>query len=191
MLESLIPSKVRRKILELYFTNIDKSFYLREVVRTIDEEVNAVKRELEILHSAKVLLREHRTNKIFFSLNKNFVLYDEFLRIFTKESGLSKMIYRNSSKLGKVKFIAISLKYSKKIVIKEDEIYVLFVGIMVLPEIEGIILAAKNELGFDINYTVMTEEEFVYRKRNNDPFIGKFLKQPKVMIVGQEDELLK
>jgi hypothetical protein len=52
-------------------------------------------------------------------------------------------------------------------------------------------LTAKSELGFDINYTVMTDEEFVYRKRNNDPFIGKFLKQPKVMIVGQEDELLK
>jgi hypothetical protein len=101
------------------------------------------------------------------------------------------MIYRNSSKLGKVKFIAISLKYSKKIAIREDEIYVLFVGIMVLPEIEGIMLTAKSELGFDINYTVMTDEEFVYRKRNNDPFIGKFLKQPKVMIVGQEDELLK
>jgi hypothetical protein len=191
MLENLIPSKVRRKILELYFTNIDKSFYLREVVRIIDEEVNAVKRELEILHGAKVLLREHRTNKIFFSLNKNYVLYDEFIRIFTKESSLSKMIYRNSSKLGKVKFIAISLKYSKKIAIREDEIYVLFVGIMVLPEIEGIMLTAKSELGFDINYTVMTDEEFVYRKRNNDPFIGKFLKQPKVMIVGQEDELLK
>lgn len=191
MLENLIPSKVRRKILELYFTNIDKSFYLREVVRIIDEEVNAVKRELEILHGAKVLLREHRTNKIFFSLNKNYVLYDEFIRIFTKESSLSKMIYRNSSKLGKVKFIAISLKYSKKIAIREDEIYVLFVGIMVLPEIEGIMLTAKSELGFDINYTVMTDEEFVYRKRNNDPFIGKFLKQPKVMIFGQEDELLK
>lgn len=191
MLENLIPSKVRRKILELYFTNIDKSFYLREVVRIIDEEVNAVKRELEILHGAKVLLREHRTNKIFFSLNKNYVLYDEFIRIFTKESSLSKMIYRNSSKLGKVKFIAISLKYSKKIAIREDEIYVLFVGIMVLPEIEGIMLTAKSELGFDINYTVMTDEEFVYRKKNNDPFIGKFLKQPKVMIVGQEDELLK
>lgn len=191
MLDSLIPSKVRRKILELYFTNIEKAFYLREVVRLIDEEVNAVKRELEILHSARLLTREHRTNKIFYTLNKNYIFFDEFLRVFTKESGLAKMIYRNSSKLGKVKFISISLKYPKRIPIKEDEIYVLFVGIMVMPEIEGIMQAARGEVGFDINYTVMTEEEFVYRKRNNDPFMGKFLKQPKVMIVGQEDELLK
>jgi hypothetical protein len=191
MLESVIPSKVRRKILELYFTELNRSFYLREVVRLVDEEVNAVKRELDILHNAKVLLKEHRTNKVFYSLNRTYVFFDEFLRIFTKESNLAKTIYRNISKLGKVKYIAISMKYPKRVPIKEDEIYALFVGVMVLPEIEGIMQQAREAMGFDVNYTVMTDEEFIYRKKNNDPFIGKFLKQPKVMLIGHEDDLLK
>jgi predicted transcriptional regulator len=74
MLEHLIPSKVRRKILELYFHNTEQTYYLREIVRLTDEEVNAVKRELDILHDAKVLTRERRTNKVFYALNKNFPL---------------------------------------------------------------------------------------------------------------------
>ncbi|MDP4011726.1 MAG: hypothetical protein Q8P72_05895 [Candidatus Roizmanbacteria bacterium] len=191
MLENIIPSKVRRKILELYFHHIDDSYYLREIVRLIDEEVNAVKRELDILHDAKVLIRERRTNKVFYTVNKNYILYDEFLRIFTKSTSLADLLLKNNSRLGKVKFIALSTKYVKRTPIKEDEIYALFVGVIVVPEVESIMNSAKKEFGWEINFTVMTVDEFQFRKKNNDPFIWKFLKQPKVMLVGQEEDLVK
>jgi len=191
MLTQLIPSKVRRKILALYFHNIDQTYYLREIVRLTNEEVNAVKRELDILHNAKVLTREKRTNKVFYALSKSFSLYDEFVRIFTKDTSLATLIYKNASRLGKIKFIAVSTKFSKKTQIKEDEIYVLFVGIVVIPEVESIMQAARKEFGWEINYTVMTEDEIQFRKKNNDPFLWKFLKQPKVMLVGHEEDLLK
>jgi len=191
MLASIIPSKVRRKILQLFFHNISDSYYLREVVRKTDEEVNAVKRELDILYNAKVLFREKRTNKIFYSLNKQYEFFDELLRIFTKHTSLAKLIQKNHSRLGKVKYVAVSTNFSKKLPIKDDEIYVLFVGILVIPEIESIMASSKKEFGWEINYTVLTEAELAFRKKNNDPFIWKFLKQPKVMFVGQESELVK
>lgn len=191
MLEKIIPSKVRRKILELYFHHIDDNYYLREIVRMTNEEVNAVKRELDILHDAKVLLRERRTNKVFYTLNKNYILYDEFLRIFTKTTSLSQLVLKNQSQLGKVKYIAVSTKYVRRALIKEDEIYALFVGVVVVPEVESIMNSAKKDFGWEINYTVMTEDELTFRKKNNDPFIWKFLKQPKVMLVGQEEDLVK
>lgn len=191
LLENIIPSKVRRKILQLFYHHPDNTYYLREVVRQVNEEVNAVKRELDILYDAKVLSRERRTNKVFYELNRNYLLYDEFLRIFTKTSILSEQVISNISRLGKVKYIAVSSKYSRKIPLKDDEIYVLFVGIIVVPEVETIMNEARKEFGWDINYTVMSEEELKFRKKNNDPFIWKFLKQPKVMLVGQEEDLLK
>lgn len=191
MLQHIIPSKVRRKILELFFQNLDTSFYLREVVRRVDEEVNAVKRELDILYEGKVLTRERRMNKVFYSLNKSYIFFDEFLRIFTKNSDLAELIIKNQSKLGKLKYVAISTKYSKKVQIKEDEIYVLFVGIIVVPEVDTIMNHARRSFGWDINYTVMTDDELKFRKKNNDPFIWKFLKHPKVMLVGNEEDLLK
>lgn len=191
MLQHIIPSKARRKILELFFHHPTESYYLRRVVRETDEEVNAVKRELDILNEEKLLLKEKRLNKVYYSLNKNYQFYDEFLRIFTKTGFLSTSIYKNLSKLGKIKFISLSTKFSKNIPIKEDEIYLLMVGMVVVPEVEIIIADAEKSFGRAINYTVMTEDEFVFRKKNNDPFIWRFLKQPKIMLIGIEDELLK
>lgn len=191
MLQHIIPSKARRKILELFFHHPSENFYLRRVVREINEEVNAVKRELDILTDEKLLLRERRLNKVYFSLNKNYQLYDEFLRIFSKTNLLSSSIYSNLSKIGKIKFVAISTKFPKNLIIKDDEIYLLLVGIIVVVEIESLIKDVEKEFGRPINYSTMTESEFIFRKKNNDPFIWRFLKQPKIMLVGTEEELLK
>lgn len=191
MLESIIPSKARRKILELFFHHPDEHYYLRKIVRDVDEEVNAVKRELDILSKEKLLNKERRLNKIFYTLNKNYLFYDEFLRIFTKIGLLPSLIYKNIGKIGKVKFIALSTKYAKKLAIKDEEIYLLFIGTIVVPEVVNIVSEAEKLFGREINYTVMAEEEFNFRKKNNDPFIWRFLKQPKIILVGFEDELLK
>ena len=191
MLEHIIPSKARRKILSLFCQNPNESFYLRKIVRDIDEEVNAVKRELDILSDAKLLHKEKRLNKIFYTLNKNYPLYDEFLRIFTKSTLIAGLFYNNLTKIGKIKFIVLSTKFAKQIAIKEDEIYLLIVGIIVVPEVASIVSEAEKQFGREINYTVMTEEELAFRKKNNDPFIWRFLKQPKIMLVGTEEDLLK
>lgn len=191
MLDHIIPSKARRKILQLFFHNPNESFYLRKIVRDIVEEVNAVKRELDILSLAKLLHKEKRLNKIFYSLNKGYLLYDEFLRIFAKSSEMANLIYKNLPKIGKVKFTVISTKFVKQIPIKEDEIYLLVVGVIVVPEVASIVSQSEKQFGREINYTVMAEEEFAFRKKNNDPFIWRFLKQPKIMLVGTEDDLLK
>jgi hypothetical protein len=191
MLQHIIPSKTRRKILDLFFHHPAENYYLRKIVREIDEEVNAVKRELDILENGKVLTKERRLNKVFYFLNKNYVYYDEFNRIFAKTTSLAMMIYKNLSKLGKIKYIALSTKYSKNLVIKEDEIYLLLVGVVVVPEMAQIIAEAEKVFNREINYSVMDEEEFTFRKKNNDPFIWRFLKQPKIMLVGTEEDLLK
>ncbi|HLD26338.1 MAG TPA: ArsR family transcriptional regulator, partial [Patescibacteria group bacterium] len=60
MLLHIIPSKTRRKILALFFQNHDKHFHLRKVQREVDEEVNAVKRELDILEKEGILQKEKR-----------------------------------------------------------------------------------------------------------------------------------
>ena len=191
MLQHIIPSKTRRKILEFFFHHHSENYYLRRVVREVDEEVNAVKRELDILTEEKLLLRERRLNKVYFTLNKSYQLYDEFMRIFAKTSSLATAIHSNLSKIGKIKFVAVSTKFPKNLIIKDDEIYLLLVGVIVVVEIEALIKEVENFFGRPINYSTMTEDEFIFRKKNNDPFIWRFLKQPKIMLVGVEEELLK
>ncbi|MEX1052365.1 MAG: hypothetical protein WEC80_00785 [Patescibacteria group bacterium] len=191
MLDHIIPSQTRIKVLELFYHNPENSYYLRKVVREVEKEVNAVKRELDILEGEKVLFKEKRLNKVFYTLNKNYVFYEEFLRIFAKTGTFAKMIYDKLTKLGKVKFVSMSLKFAKKQQIKEDEVYLFLVGSVVVPEITSIVSEVEKEFGSEINYTVMTEEEFNFRKKNNDQFVWRFLKQPKIMLMGLEEDLLK
>jgi len=191
MLQHIIPSKARRKILGFFFHHPGENYYLRRVVREVDEEVNAVKRELDILTEEKLLLRERRLNKVYFALNKNYQLYDEFMRIFAKSNSLAIIIHSNLSKIGKIKFVSVSTKFPKNLIIKDDEIYLLLVGVIVVVEIEALIKEVEKDFGRPINYSAMTEDEFIFRKKNNDPFIWRFLKQPKIMLVGVEEELLK
>lgn len=190
MLRSIIPSQTRRKIMSLFYTHVGESYHLRKVGREVDEEINAVKRELDILEKAGVLKKERRINKVIYSLNKKYIFFDEFLRIFTKEGELVKKILKNLPKLGKVKYIALSAKYATRTKISEGEIYLLFVGVVVIPEVVAIVSEEEKQFGSEINYTVMTEEELAFRKKNNDPFIWKFLRYSKIMIVGEEEGLL-
>lgn len=175
----------------LFFQNIGASYHLRRVGREVDEEINAVKRELDILTEGKVLKREKRLNKVIYTLNDKYIFYDEFSKIFTKESDLVQEILKSLPRLGKIKFLVMSLKFVKRESIAPSEVYILLVGVVVVPEIVEIIGNEEKKLGFEINYTVMTEEEFTFRKKNSDPFIWHFLKQPKVMVVGSEEELMK
>ncbi|MEK7071010.1 MAG: hypothetical protein AAB966_04335 [Patescibacteria group bacterium] len=191
MLRHIIPSRTRVKIFELFYHHPHDQYYLRKIVRDINEEVNAVKRELDILEKEKILLKERRLNKVFYTLNKQYILYDEFLRIFSKTDELPKTLLSNLPKLGKVKFIVMSSKFAKKQPIKDDDVYFLFVGTIVVPEVASIIGTIEKQLDIVINFTVMSEDEFVFRKKNNDPFLWKFLRQPKIMLVGQEEDLQK
>ncbi len=189
MLARIIPSQTRRKVLALFYQNPAEMYHMRRVGREVNEEINAVKRELDILEKAGVINKEHRVNKVLYSLDPKYQYYDEFLRIFAKETPLAQQIYKNVSKLGKLKFVAISMKYVLKTPVKEGEIYVLFVGVVVIPEVVAILSEQEKALGIEINYTVMTEDELKFRKKNNDPFIWQFLKGPKIMLVGQEADL--
>ncbi len=190
-LEYIITSKTRRKILELFFLNPNNNFYLRQVVRETGEEINAVKRELDILTKARTLLKERKINKVFFQLNKNWLYFQEFLHIFWKNSEYSQSFLKNLSRLGKIKFLVFSEKFALKEPIKETEVYILFVGTVVIPEIANIISGLEKDYGREINYTVMTLEEFKFRKKNKDPFLWEFLTQPKIMLVGKEKELME
>lgn len=190
MLQAIIPSKARREILALFFHNIGESYHLRRVCREVGQEINAVKRELDILEQAHVLKKEKRLNKSIYSLNPAYEFHDEFLRIFSKEAPLGHALMKNKARLGQVVFCAVSLKFIRKVEIKQSEVYLLLVGTIATQEAQKIIDVVAKDFPYEINYTVMTKKEFDFRKKQNDPFIWTFLKEPKVMLLGQESSLM-
>lgn len=190
MLADLITSKARVKILEVFLTSPSEMFHVRELVRRTGDEINAVRRELSFLEKKGILDKEPRANRVYYSLSKNYPFYFDLLRLGAKNVGLGESILKNRVKLGKIKFAMFSGRFIRKIKEHPDEVDLLIVGNVVLPELALLVRNEEKRLGTEINYTVMTEEEFGFRKKKSDPFIVSILAGSRMMLIGDEELML-
>ena len=73
---------------------------------------------------------------------------------------------------------------------REDDVDILIVGEVVLPELASIIRVEESKREREINYTVMSREELDFRKKRRDPFLLGILAGSRVMIIGDEEDLV-
>lgn len=190
-LADIITSKVRIKILELFFSNLKEIYHVRGIVRETDEEINAVRRELEKLEHDGILRKEPRGNRIYYSVRPEHQFFGDLISMVAKTTGLGKQIIENKNKIGKISAIMFSGKFTRRIDRKrDDDVDILVVGDVVLPELASIIRIEESKRGKEINYTVMSREEFEFRKKRRDPFLLGILSGSRVMIIGDEEDLV-
>lgn len=190
MLEDLITSKTRVKILSLFLQDINSMYHVREIVRRVDEEINAVRRELILLDKKGILTREKRGNRVYYSLDRSYPYLSDLVRLSAKEFGIGREIIKNRSKLGNIKYVMLSGKYVKSKSTQED-VDLLIVGLVVLPELQQIIKEEEQAKKQEINYTVMSEDEFNFRKSRRDPFIYSIISGSRIMLIGDEEKFLE
>lgn len=189
-LRDLFVSKVRVKLLKIFLSEPGEIFYVRQLVRKTGEEINAVRRELQRMEEKGMVVKETRGNRIYYGFKKNYIFREELLRLVAKTTGLGALIIKNRNKIGKIKYAMISGKLARKIPASQQEVDLLVVGDVVLPQLAVLVRACESELGRDINYTVMTKDEFEFRKRRRDPFLYSILMGSRIMLIGDEEEML-
>jgi DNA-binding transcriptional ArsR family regulator len=190
MLSDLITSKARVKVLEVFLTSPSEMFHVRELVRRTGDEINAVRRELAYLEKKGILIKEPRANRVYYSFSKHYPFYFDLLRLGAKNIGLGADILKNRGKLGRIKYAMFSGRFIRKIKEHPDEVDLLIVGSVVLPELALLVRNEEKRLSTEINYTVMTEEEFGFRKKKTDPFIQTILSGSRMMLIGDEETML-
>lgn len=81
-IDALFGSKTRVKLLHLFFNNIERSFFVREITRIVDEQINSVRRELANMKEIGIISSSEKSNKLYYSVNKKFAYYKQFNEIF-------------------------------------------------------------------------------------------------------------
>ena len=190
-MENLFISRVRVKILQLFFSQLNELLHVREIVRRTQEEINAVRRELSRMEKFGLVSSEWRANRRLYRVKKDHLFSQELLGLVAKTSGLGGLIVKNKARMGKIKFAFLSTRFLKGTPAGPDDIDFLLVGQIVLPELQSIIADEQAKREAEINYSYMDEQEFTFRVRRRDPFILRVLIQPKVMLIGDEEELLE
>lgn len=190
MLEDLIISKCRVKLLQNFFAQPNELFYIRQLVRKTGEEINAVRRELSHLEKAGLLKKEGRGNRLYYWVETNYPLYGDLVALFAKTVGLGAEIIENKNKIGRVKLAMLSGRFARGLPTKEGGVDLLLVGEISIPELSKIIRAQEAKIGKEINYTVMTKQELEFRKKRHDPFLLGIITDSRIMLVGDEMDLL-
>src|SRR5258708_39109326 len=108
-----------------------------------------------------------------------------------KSTGLGQKLFRLRKKLGTIKFLMFSGKFVQTDQSHRSEVDVLVVGDVVMAEVEALMKEEEVRIGREISYTVLTEEEFEFRKQRRDPFLMEVLFGTRIMIIGNEEELVE
>lgn len=190
-MEELIVSRVRVKILQLFLSSPENLFHVREIVRRVSEEINAVRRELARMEKYGVVASEWRANRRLYRFRRDYLFYKELLGMVVKTTGLGGAIVKNKNTLGRLKYAFISTRFLRGDPAGPNDVDVLIVGQVVLPQLQSLIADEQTKREAEINYSPMPEEEFQFRVRRRDPFILRVLVQPKVMLIGNEEDLLE
>lgn len=187
-IQDFMISKTRVKLFELFFVDPEEIHYVRDISRKTKQEINAVRRELNKMMEYGLLRSEERGNRLYYSLNKRYTFYDELQQMVAKTTGLGKKIRKMSRKLGRVDFVMFSGRFVKHQRPEPEEVEILVIGEIVLPELQALIKEEEKALGREINYAVFDLEEFEFRKTRRDPFTMDILMNSRVMIMGSNDE---
>lgn len=190
ILESLFVSRVRIKVLKYLLLHTKTSIHMRGLVREIEEEINAVRRELLRLEEMGVVTSEETGGKKLFQINEESIFYFDLLSIFHKTFGLGKSVIDLCSQMGGVKFALLTEDYLKQVHVGPQKIDLVVIGEADLNELGKTVENTEKILGIEIFYTVMSEREFLLKKKRRDPFVTQMLLKRHVLLIGNFNELI-
>ena len=195
MIEQLFGSKTRVKLLYLFMGNPNRPFYVREITRKVDEQINSVRRELANLLSIGIITSDTSNNKLYYEVNQAYDFYAPLEQMFgstpttgessedtmgaTLESGTSKF-WQSAGQLDLVLYTGVFTR---------DELAgvdILLVGEVNKPQVDKLIADLEKQEGKELRFTVMNTEQAVYRSQIKDRFWSNLERSKKQVIVDKK-----
>lgn len=199
MLDHLFGSKTRVRILRLFLSNPNQAYFVRELTRRIDAQINAVRNELENLVEMGLLEvvphdeipEEHHDvpmmgSKKYYRINIGAPVYPELRALFQKSRvGTEKEFVNRLSQVGQINYLALTGFFVGEEGSTTD---LLIVGKVTKEKVVPIIRNFEQEIGREINFTLMSAQEFKYRRDVTDRFLYGILESKKIILVDTVSE---
>lgn len=191
--EKLFGSKTRAKLLRLFFENPEKSFYVREMTRVIDEQINSVRRELLNLESIGIVKNETFDNKVYYSANSKHPFYRPMIDIFSKK--IDTASNKDVKETTWEEYCRPVKHYLKGLIVTnrlpgQDGIDLLIIGNDKTKKLTRWAEVIEKKQGKPINYVIMSPDDFTYRKNVRDRFVAEVLEM-EISEIIDPDKLIK
>ncbi len=189
MLERLFISKVRVKILKQFLTDTEKEYHIRALVRILNEEINAVRRELKNLEAFGLLYSKKQTNKIVYYLNTSCPFLYELKSMVLKDSEELKLMAKVLGSIKNVDLVLITKAYMTKEYSDENDIDILIIGNPDINKLTKEMNSVEKELGRELKMAVLTKEDYEFRKKRREKFILDVLEKDKIILLGSPNKI--
>lgn len=196
MIEQLFGSKTRVKLLRLFYSNPNRAFYVREITRKIDEQINSVRRELSNLLSIGIIASDTTNNRLYYEVNQDYEYFKPLTEIFgggeaaskdTKEviTSVKQKVDPEVDELAQVGNIELALYTGQFTRDESSGIDLLIVGDVNQTKLQKFITALETKEKKDIRYVVMPQSEFTYRQDVKDRFISTVLGSKQQILIDK------
>jgi len=197
MIDALFGSKTRVKLLHLFLNHPGQSFYVREITRLIDEQINSVRRELANMLEVGVITSETGDNKLYYQVSQRYEYYAALRAIFANESLIAKPSLVEGEAVSEQYLSAISSISSLRLAIlsgvlvkgSTSSVDVLLVGTLPATKVKSAMAIIEKLEGREINYSVMAYEDFYYRLSVRDKFITEILNAKHTVAIDKDNVL--
>lgn len=196
MIEQLFGSKTRVKLLRLFYSSPNRSFYVREITRKIDEQINSVRRELANLLSIGIIVSENMNNRLYYEVNQKYEFYGPLSAIFGK--GSKKVIKKDDTPqesssdidilkaLGNVEVALYTGQFTHDELSGVD---LLIIGDVNQTKLAKFIADLETKEKKEIRFAVMPIEEYNYRLQVKDKFIANVFQSKKQVLIDRHELL--
>ena len=215
-MEQLFGSKTRVKLLKLFMSNPNRSFYVREITRKVEEQINSVRRELANLLSLGVITSDSTNHKLYYEVNQAYEHYHALRELFTgKQSGT--VTAKGKAKVPElvddpeIAQVEAALPEEENQTLQVDQkvwekagniagllysgvftrdtkspVDVMIVGDVPISRAEAAVSELEKQEGKELRYAVMELDEWQYRKQVNDKFYLQVTDAKKQIIVDTQ-----
>lgn len=194
MVEQLFGSKTRVKLLQLFYSNPNRSFYVREITRKIDEQINSVRRELANLLSIGIITSDTNNNRLYYEVNQKYRHHKALTSVFGKgvvalatdkadKSEDSDEISR-LKKIGNVELALLTGQFTRDEAVGID---FLVVGDINQAKLNKYISELEASEGKEIHFVSMDSKEYDYREQINDRFLTTVIAAKKQILIDRNN----
>ena len=194
-LEKLFGSKTRTKLLSLFFGNPERSYYVREMTRVIDEQINSVRRELLNLESIGIIKNETYDNKIYYSANNKHPYARALVMLFSSRTDVAietAVVKPNTWEeyVRPVKNYLTCLIVTNRLPGQEG-VDLLIVGDDRTKKLTHWAEVVEKKEGKPLNYVIMSRDDFQYRLNVKDRFVSEVLEMSILEKIDPEGILVR
>jgi len=165
------------KLLSTFLLHPDEEYFIRELTRLLNEQINSIRRELENLRRIGLVKARHRNRKKYYKVDQDFILYSELKSIFAKEVQADSPIVASLKKLPDVQMVLLAGSF----VGSESKVDLLIVGDLKKETLEALLVQDPSLK--HVKYSIFPEADFLYRLSLRDKFITEIVNDPRHLLV--------